>query len=275
MAEPALAHLPDPPPCPALAAILAQDETTLPETDGLPLADGRVQQGPLTYSRDALRHHLRHLNDRVAVEGDMFVYYVGRDAGGGPTLASVSPDIFVVFGVPDRPDRNSYVLWNEPDADIRFVLEIASPSTRRRDHTVKRDIYASLGVAEYFLYDPPTRRRAARVLGLRLRSGRYEQMAHHELPDASRGVRSETTGLVAYANRDGELRWFDPVSGQDLASYDEAQAQRRLADRQRRLAEQQRSLAEQQRREAERERDAANARIAELEARLRRTAGED
>ena len=260
MAEPALAYLPDPPPCPALAVILAQDEHTLPETDGLPLADGRVQQGPLTYSRDAMRYHLRHLNDRVAVEGDMFIYYVGRDARGGPTLASVSPDIFVVFGVPDRPDRNSYVLWNEPEADIRFVLEIASQSTRRHDHTVKREVYASLGVAEYFLYDPPTRRRDARILGLRLRSGRYEEMPYVELPDASQGVRSETTGLVAYPNRDGELRWFDPVAGVDLVSYDEVQAQRHLA--------------EQQRREVEHERDAANARIAELEARLRRPARE-
>ena len=268
MAEPALAYPPDQPPCPALAAILAQDEHTLPETDGLPLADGRVQQGPLTYSRDALRYHLRHLNDHVAVEGDMFIYYVGRDADGGPTLASVSPDVFVVFGVPDRPDRNSYVLWNEPEADIRFVLEIASPSTRRRDHTVKRDIHASLGVAEYFLYDPPTRRRTARILGLRLRAGRYEEMPYVDLPDASQGVRSKTTGLVAYANGDGELRWFDPVAGVDLVGYDEVQAQRQLAERQR-------DLAEQQRREVEYERDAANARIAELEARLQRTAGED
>ena len=268
MAEPALAYLSDPPPCPALAAILAQDEHTLPETDDLPLADGRVQQGPLTYSRDALRYHLRHLRDRVAVEGDMFIYYVGRDAGGAPLLASVSPDIFVVCGVADRPDRNSYVLWNEPEADIRFVLEIASASTRRRDHTVKRDVYASLGVAEYFLYDPPTRRRDARVLGLRLRSGRYEELACDDLPNGTLGVRSETTGLVAYANRDGELRWFDPVAGEDLVSYDEVHAQRRLAERQRREAER-------QRREVENERDAANARIAELEARLRGIRGEN
>lgn len=68
MAEPALAYPQTPPPCPALDAILAQDEYSLPETDGLPLADGRVQQIPLNYSRDALRYRLRHLNDHVAVE---------------------------------------------------------------------------------------------------------------------------------------------------------------------------------------------------------------
>lgn len=246
MAEPALAYLPDPAPCAALDAILAEDEHSLPETDGLPLADGRVQQGPLTYSRDALRYHLRHLNDHVAVEGDMFIYYVGRDDNGGPTLASVSPDIFVVYGVPDRPDRNSYVLWNEPDADIRFVLEIASPSTRRRDHTVKREVYASLGVAEYFLYDPPTSRRDARILGLRLRAGEYEDMPYEELPNGRSGVRSKSTGLVAYVDVEGQLRWFDPGSGQDLRSYDEIQN----------------------------EASAAEARIADLEAQIQRLSGE-
>ena len=253
MAEPALAYLPDPAPCAALDAILAEDEHTLPETDGLPLADGRVQQGPLTYSRDALRYHLRHLNDRVAVEGDMFIYYVGRDTNGGPTLASVSPDIFVVYGVADRPDRNSYVLWNEPDADIQFVLEIASPSTRRRDHTVKREIYASLGVAEYFLYDPPTRRRDARILGLRLQAGEYEDMPYEGLPNGNSGVRSESTGLVAYVDVKGQLRWFDPTSGQDLRSYDEVKNQVN---------------------EAEIQLDAAKAQIAELEARIRSLSSE-
>lgn len=84
MAEPALAYPQTPPPCPALDAILAHDEYSLPETDGLPLADGRVQQIPLNYSRDALRYRLRHLNDHVAVEGDMFIYYIGRDEDGLP-----------------------------------------------------------------------------------------------------------------------------------------------------------------------------------------------
>lgn len=253
MAEPALAYLPDPAPCAALDAILAQDEYTLPETDGLPLADGRVQQGPLAYSRDALRYQLRHLSDHVAVEGDMFIYYVGQDAEGEPTVASVSPDIFVVYGVPDRPDRNSYVLWNEPDADIRFVLEIASPSTRRRDHTVKREVYASLGVAEYFLYDPPTGRRDARILGLRLHAGDYEDMPYEELPNGRSGVRSDSTGLVAYVDVEGQLKWFDPVAGQDLRSYEEVQNQAK---------------------ETANELDAAQAQIAELEAQIRRLSGE-
>ena len=247
MAEPALAYSSTPTPCPALDAILAQDEYSLPASDGVPLPDGRAQQDPLTYSRDALRYRLRHVSDRVAVDGDMFIYYIGTDAGGGPRLASVSPDLFVVFGVPDRPDRNSYVLWNEPEADIRFVLEIASPSTRRRDHTVKREVYASLGVAEYFLYDPPEAGRDARITGMRLQDGDYEDMPYEELPNGRVGVRSTVIGLVAHINAGGELRWFDPSTGEDLRHYNETEAQL----------------------------DRAKARIAELEMRLRRSGREN
>ena len=53
------------PPHPAPDAILAQDEYSLPASDGVPLPDGRAQQDPLTYSRDALRYRLRHVSDRV------------------------------------------------------------------------------------------------------------------------------------------------------------------------------------------------------------------
>ena len=261
MAEPALAYLPSPAPCPALDAILALDEYSLPASDDQPLPDGRIQQGPLGYSRDAIRYRLRELRHRVAVEGDMFIYYIGRDANGGPALASVSPDIFVVFGVPDRPDRNSYVLWNEAEADIRFVLEIASPSTRRRDHTVKREIYASLDVTEYFLYDPPGPRRIARILGLKLRDGAYEDLPVEVLPNGTTGVRSETTGLVAYVGGDGELRWFDPAAGEDLRTYDESERQLDTAERQ--LDATARQL------------DATKTRVAELEAQVRKLTGED
>lgn len=133
------------------------------------------------------------------------------------------------------------------------MLEIASPSTRRRDHTVKREVYASLGAAEYFLYDPPTGRRDARILGLRLHAGGYEDMPYVELPDGSSGVRSDTIGLVAYVNVTGELRWFDPMSGQDLQSYNEVQKQVN---------------------EAHSQLDVAKAQIAELQARIRWLSGE-
>ena len=40
----------------------------------------------------------------------MFVHYISRNTDGQPVRALVAPDVFVVFGVPDRLDRKSYVL---------------------------------------------------------------------------------------------------------------------------------------------------------------------
>ena len=252
-----------PAPCPALDAILADDEHSLPESDGQPLADGRVQQGPLDYSRAALRFHLREHSAHMAVEGDMFVYYVGRDQRGRPKRASVVPDVFVVVGVPDRPDRLSYVLWREPDADLRFVLEIASKSTRGQDHGSKRSLYASLGVREYFIYDPPSRRREARILGLRLQDGRYVEMTTELLPNGARGVRSETVGLVAYVNAEGDLRWFDPEAGRDLDNFVESNERALAATRDRDAVAAERDAVAA-------ERDELRAQLAEAKAALRR-----
>ena len=246
MAEPALAYPPRP--CPALDAILALHEDSLPGEDGQPMPDVDEQERPLNYSRYAIRRHLRGVADDVAVYGDMFVYYIGRDEMGEPVRRSVAPDVFAVFGTPYRLNRRSYVLWDEPEADIRFVLEIASSSTRGHDHGAKRDIYASLGVREYFLFDPPGRRSPA-LVGLRLRDGVYREIAPSALPDGRPGVRSDVVGLVGYVADGGRLRWFDPAAGEDLREFDEhadmadayarraAVAERRAAAAERRVAE--------------------------------------
>ena len=249
MAEPALAYPPRP--CPALDAILALHEDSLPPTDREPMPDVDEQERPLNYSRYAIRRHMRGLDDQVAVYGDMFVYYIGRDDRGEPVKRSVAPDVFVVYGTPYRLNRRSYVLWDEPEADIRFVLEIASRSTRAHDHGAKRDIYASLGVREYFLYDPPGQRRPA-LVGLRLRDGVYREIAPVALPDGRPGVRSDVVGLVGYVAKGGWLRWFDPASGEDLREFDEHADRADAADAYERRAE------------------AAERRVAELEALLRK-----
>lgn len=78
-------------------------------------------------------------------------------------------------------------------------------------------------------------------------------MPYENLPNGHSGVRSDATGLVAYVDAEGQLKWFDPVSGQDLRSYDEVQNQVNKSESQL---------------------DAAKARIAELEARIQRLSGE-
>ena len=70
------------------------------------------------------------------------------------------------------------------DANVRgapdLIIEIASPSTARRDRTIKADLYARFGVAEYWICNPT----AETVDVLRLAGGRLAPAGHYTLTDA-------------------------------------------------------------------------------------------
>ena len=134
-------------------------EAELPYEDDEPLAESDYQLVPLGYAFYGLRAHYAHRRD-VAVQADMFVHYlrvdehgeVQLDQDGQPIVDRLAPDVFVVFGVPNRM-RHSYVTYDEgkpPD----FVLEVLSESTWRRDMGVKKTIYERMGVQEYWILDP-------------------------------------------------------------------------------------------------------------------------
>jgi hypothetical protein len=218
----------------------------------------------------------------VYVAGNMFIYY----EEGNPE-AVVAPDVFVVLGTA-KHDRASYMLWQEPKGPD-FVLEITSRSTRTRDQGPKRGTYAFLGVREYFQYDPTHDYLVPALQGAQLVAGSYQAMLPTTLPDSTLVLHSDVLGLDLRLE-EGTLRFYDPITGQKLLSHAEiegarreAEGARREAEGARREAEQARHEAEQARREAEqarREADAraareaaarqtAEARIAELEARLR------
>ena len=67
----------------------------------------------------------------------------------------VGPDCYMAFGVDARAirERKLYLPW-EAGKPPDFVLEAASESTARHDVTGKREIYARIGVAEYWRFDP-------------------------------------------------------------------------------------------------------------------------
>ena len=124
-----------------------------PETDGMPLPDGEFQ-APL-YARivGTLRTHFRDIPG-ARVNGDTFIYYVEGDP-----RRSVSPDYYVVFGLTDAALRslslegnNTYLLW-EVGKPPDFILEIGSENTANADLGRKRELYAELGVAEYWRYN--------------------------------------------------------------------------------------------------------------------------
>ena len=160
----------------------------------------------------------RHFRDRddVYVSANMFVYYEE-----GNPRAVVAPDVFVVMGAPDH-DRRTYKVWEEPKAPD-FVLEITSHSTRSADQGSKRRTYASLGVAEYWRYDPTTDYLDPPLRGERLVAGRYERLPLRTAPDGASVGRSEVLGLDL-ALDEGRLRLRNPATGRDLPSSEELEA---------------------------------------------------
>ncbi len=65
----------------------------------------------------------------------------------------VQPDVFVICS-PDQRPEDPQRSKGAPD----FVVEVLSPSTRRKDALIKLNKYANAGVREYWMVDPDKRR---------------------------------------------------------------------------------------------------------------------
>lgn len=231
-----------------------------PETDGLPMAETDFQRKPLTYAVDALDIYFAN-RPEVYVSGNLFIYYEE-----GNPQAVVAPDVFVVMGT-TKGDRRTYRLWEEPKGPD-FVLEITSRRTRQEDQETKPLTYAALGVQEYVQYDPTGDYLDPPLQGARLVAGQYTPWVATEHPDGTLVLRSAVLGLELRL-QGSQLRFYDPATGQKLLSHQEADAAYRMTEQARQHAEQARQHAEDQRRQEVALRQAAEARIAELEAQLR------
>ena len=223
-----------------------------PDSDGQPMAESDFQRKPLTYGVEALDIYFQDRRD-VYVSGNLFIYYEE-----GNPQASIAPDVFVVFGEPKR-DRPSYLLWSEPKAPD-FVLEITSRRTRREDQETKPATYARLGVQEYWQYDPTGDYLAPALQGFQLVAGHYEPLPAPVSPEGTRVLHSTVLGLDV-SLEDGRLRFVDPTTGQRLLTHQETEQARRAEAQARHVAEE-RAAQDMALRQA------AEARIAELEARL-------
>ena len=201
----------------------------------------------------------------VSIGGESFVYYNADNLND-----KVSPDCFVAFDVDAEAivNLNGYFVWlvgKPPD----FVLEIASPSTARRDITRKRVLYAEIGVTEYWRYDATGGELYGRTLaGDRLVDGEYRPLTMTEEGDEMRGY-SPMLDLIVSARPWHMLRFIDPITGtvsRTLSEEREAHdaTSRTLSEEREAHDETARALAEERVARA-----AAEARTQELEQRLR------
>ena len=209
-----------------MARMTAVPETVdYPDSDGLPMAENESQFWPILYVGSALDRYYQDRED-VYVVGNLLLYYQQGNPQEGDFGKSVSPDLMVVFGASKRV-RSSYRLWEEQKAPD-FVLEIASEGTFRADRGEKRDIYAGMGVSEYWQYDPVGAYIDPPLLGFRLVQGRYVPIPASVQADGMRTLRSDVLGLELHLRPGAPVRealhFYDPVREAYLPTYREAEA---------------------------------------------------
>ena len=236
-------------------------EIIYPETDGMPLPDGYFQDPLFREIVTTLATHFKDLPN-TAVSGNTFIYY----EEGSPSR-SVSPDCYVAFDVSIETILrfNTYRLW-EMGKPPDFVLEIGSESTATTDLVGKRELYARLGISEYWRFDSTGGDFYGEPLvGEYLSEGEYRRFEMRHEPDGRVWEHSPALNLDLWWD-DGRLRFWDPVIGRWLLNHEETQAAREAEQAARQAAD---ARADRERERADRERERADA----LEAELRRLRG--
>jgi Uma2 family endonuclease len=166
---------------------------------------------------------------KVYVSGNIFVYY--RDENG--EQQPVSPDIFVVRGV-EKKERRIYKIDVEGKAP-EVVIELISRTSTVEDYVTKRHIYALLGVREYFIFDPFREAQPAALAGFRLENGAYVPMTVAR-SNGTLYLRSRILGLELRVEK-SQLRLHDPKTGERLRTPEEAEEDRRAAEKRAAAAE--------------------------------------
>jgi Uma2 family endonuclease len=174
-----------------------------PTSDGRPMAETDWHRDLMNNLIDTLQAFYAD-NPKVYVSGNLLLFYEP-----GNRRRHVSPDVFVVKGVPKR-ERPNYLVWEEgrgPD----IVIELTSSSTRSEDVKKKFQLYRdTLRVQEYFLFDPSGDYLDPPLRGYRLRGGDYAAIraVNGRLPSKVLGLHLERD------NR--KLRLYNPLAARWL-----------------------------------------------------------
>ncbi|RKU31480.1 hypothetical protein C6499_04390 [Candidatus Poribacteria bacterium] len=254
-----------------------------PEEDGEPMAVSDLHRRILMRTLQVFDEHFRK-DPGAYVSGDILIYYVEGDP-----RKSVSPDVLVAFGL-GKKNRGNYLVWVEgkvPD----FAMEFSSKNTYQNDLGHKMELYASLGIQDYFLCDIEGLYLPSPLMGFTLVDGVYVPISadvdgglhsaalnlEFHIGDVGRWVHSPVPNLDFPADVMG-LGIYDPVGDAWLQTPAEsALAQAELASARAEDAEAEAALASARAEDAEAETALASARAedAEAEAALASARAED
>lgn len=216
-----------------------------PSSDGKPMAETDDHRQAMLDLIARLTAHFASRRD-VYVSGNLLVYYEQ-----GNVNRHLSPDCFVVFGVPNH-NRDTFRTWDE-QAVPSVVFEVTSKTTRRDDTETKFAVYQNVWrVDEYFLFDPTEEYLSPPLAGYRRVRGALQPIK----PNKDDSLASRRLGLTLFCDA-GQLRLRDTATGAMVLTADE----QRAADEQRL-----RERAERRATKADAEKDQMAAEVARLKA---------
>jgi len=154
---------------------------------------------------EVLRRYYGGQGKKVFIASDLHTLY--------PAEKAFYPDLLVVFNVEDHHRRSWNVLREKKGLD--FVLEIVSKSSRRNDLVEKLNLFAKLGIPEYFLFDPEK----YALIGYQLKQFSGEQKYHQIQAKKPNGVFSKILQLTLMVE-DYKLR-FVSSDGLEVLFNDE------------------------------------------------------
>ena len=156
--------------------------------------DGMQQDSVIRQLASILEARYAH-DPNVLVAGSTNIIYDSERRG-----SYVAPDCYVVFGVDTttiKRDRKSYRIeeWGPVPS---FVMEVASESTAANDLGRKRDLYAQIGVPEYWRLDRLGEYYGEPLVGERLVDGKYQAIELRREDNGDVWSRSEALGVDFY-----------------------------------------------------------------------------
>jgi Uma2 family endonuclease len=214
------------------------EDPLYPDSDGRPMGETDFHSVAQIWLRQALEDFFA--DDPKVYVGSNIIFYWKK----GDPESRRDPDVLVAKGVVGKHRRRSYRLWEEKKLPCT-LFEIASKKTRKIDLGEKRQLYAEVGVKEYFVFDPEGIYLDPVLQGFRLVKGKSVPMK----PTRDGSLVSRQLGLRL--KPEGEmLRLYDLKTGEPVLTRDERAEQ----EKQRAEQERQRARSEKQRAEEERRR---------------------
>ena len=178
-----------------------------PSGDGEPVAETFDHLYVILITIEVLRLYLQDV--QACILGNQFLYYEEGNSG-----KRCAPDVMVIFGV--KPgSRDNYKIWEDGEIPS-VVFEMTSRGTKEKDNVEKKNLYAQIGVEEYWQFDPKGEWISEQLRGFRLVDGHYVPILN-SISMALR-LRLEVTGaLISFYRLDNGEKLLIPVELQEKA----------------------------------------------------------